>query len=515
MDKDLPIPFLMGCDFIERRNVAWRVELGQPDPGNPLIEGQMPWDDGVPFQHGTVLRDPIDGLWKAWGTAAPTSTFDRRLVYYQSNDGVNWDRPELPICPFGKYSKTNILKDFDTGGTSIYANVLVFPEAAEGRRYLLYVLCRPEEPHGVENLRPVTGFAGTDGQKNCGRGVYRYHSTDGIHWQPDAGPVLVNDPDPLSANGTADGIFVYQQRSGQYVAYHKTSVDGLPGSIVPFEVSVGSSRILVRRTSEDGIVWQRHEPCLIPDWRDSSDVQFMEMSVTPMMGGYVGMVTVYHALSQTLQFQFAASRDGRSWWRPDRRPCIPVPPMGEYGGGMVWGTHHLIEDNGRMHYYYTGLEGIHGDIFATTRGQTASRNCGLSETPLTLRGEVINRSPSELAHHGALCRATWQSGRLWALITASGGDEIGMATASLQMKKGEVLNINAASVKNGNIQVELIDQNGKPIVGFTRDDCDGFSGDSIRHTVRWQGKEGSPVDGVHPRFILQRARLYGLRVTPG
>ena len=91
------IPFLIGADFDSRRNVAWRVELGQADPRNPLIEGDMAWNDGGPFQHGTVLRDPIDGKWKAWGTAVPNGTFDRRLVCYESDDGVIWRRPELEL----------------------------------------------------------------------------------------------------------------------------------------------------------------------------------------------------------------------------------------------------------------------------------------------------------------------------------------------------------------------------------------------------------------------------------
>ena len=95
------VPFLVGADFVERRNVAWRIEMGQPDARNPLIEPHMPWDDGETFMHGTVLRDPIDGLWKAWSTAAPRGTFDRRLVYYQSNDGIDWQRPEIDIHGVG------------------------------------------------------------------------------------------------------------------------------------------------------------------------------------------------------------------------------------------------------------------------------------------------------------------------------------------------------------------------------------------------------------------------------
>ena len=63
--KNEEIPFLVGSDFKERRNVAWRVELGQVDSNHIMIEPEMPWDDRNVFQHGTVLRDPIDGLWKA------------------------------------------------------------------------------------------------------------------------------------------------------------------------------------------------------------------------------------------------------------------------------------------------------------------------------------------------------------------------------------------------------------------------------------------------------------------
>jgi hypothetical protein len=40
------IPLLMPDDFSELHLCAWRVELGEPDPENPIIEGEMPWDRG-------------------------------------------------------------------------------------------------------------------------------------------------------------------------------------------------------------------------------------------------------------------------------------------------------------------------------------------------------------------------------------------------------------------------------------------------------------------------------------
>src|SRR5689334_3813446 len=69
-----PLPFLMAEDFEDLDFCAWRIEPGLPDSHNPLLEPAMPWDTGSVFAHGTVLRDPIDGLWKAWQHSMPAPT---------------------------------------------------------------------------------------------------------------------------------------------------------------------------------------------------------------------------------------------------------------------------------------------------------------------------------------------------------------------------------------------------------------------------------------------------------
>ena len=507
--KDRDIPFLVGADFSERRNVAWRVELGQPDPRNPLIEPEMPWDDGETFLHGTVLRDPIDGLWKAWATAAPNSTFDRRLVYYESDDGVDWRRPEVDIRPFGGNERTNILLDFDTGGTLIYANVFVDPDAPDERRYLMYALRRPEEPDEAQSKGIVAGFPAADGSEARDRGVYRYHSSDGLHWQPDVGPVLVNSPDPLVTNGTADGYFIYRQLDGSYVIYHKTSMRSFPGAIIPYELGAGGCRVLVRRTSEDGVHWSPHEPCLAPDWRDPADTQFMEMSVTPMAGGYVGVLTVYRTGNQTLEFQFAASRDGRYWWRPDRRACVPQPPLGDYGGGMMWGSHHMIEDGDELHYYYGGMLGLHGDMLSTEEADLAAKAGRRYRKLAPLGGESLSRMSGELPDQGAMCRATWKRGRLWALTTAAGGNLEGFATTSASVRQGQTLDIGARTIGNGEVLAELVDADGNVPPGFGRETSDAFTGDESRSKVTWRGNAECPADGLRARFYLRQAFLYG------
>ena len=103
------LSMILDDDIAERDNFGWRVEPATPDPANPLIEPEMPWDKGAVFAHGTFLKDPIDGLWKGWHVCTPSEgrNFEayRRLCYSESEDGVNWTRPELDLNSYAGHPK--------------------------------------------------------------------------------------------------------------------------------------------------------------------------------------------------------------------------------------------------------------------------------------------------------------------------------------------------------------------------------------------------------------------------
>ena len=73
-NQDPQFSFLMGTDFPEKHNIAWRIELAQDDPANPLIEPKYPWDAGSIASYGTVMLDPTDDLWKMWYISRHPST---------------------------------------------------------------------------------------------------------------------------------------------------------------------------------------------------------------------------------------------------------------------------------------------------------------------------------------------------------------------------------------------------------------------------------------------------------
>ena len=67
---------------------------------------------------------------------------------------------------------------------------------------------------------------------------------------------------------------------------------------------------------------------------------------------------------------------------------------------------------------------------------------------------------------------------------------------------------------------EILDEEGQPIAGFTRDDSDPMVSDSVRHTATWEGgalHDLSRLQGrvVQLRFVMNRAKLYSFWLVDG
>lgn len=488
------MPLMMPDDFDELHAVAWRVELATPDRQNPLLEGEMPWDAGGVMSHGTVLRDPLDGLWKAWLVCTPAEeTLDevatrnhyfRRLCYFESNDGMRWRRPQLPNSSFGEYEATNIVfDDTDSGGTQ-YASVIVSPEQRDWP-YEMFVY---RQMYGRPKPRHTH--------------LHHYRSRDGKAWELIHGPIK----GPM----TSDVCFVYSDGRGGYVSYYRLGAEDDADAHLPVYESRGPrTRQLFRAVSPDGKEWLDSEKIIKRDDRDHRDTQYMELVPHQVPGGYLGVVSIYRPITQTLNLRVAASRDGRSWWFPDRRPCLDNAALGDYGGGMIWQSRNLIVEGNALYVYYGASEGIHRPIFDTRAKEHVQ--VGLDR--------IINYPAGFYPFNSALCRASWRFDRLYALVPAAGGPTLGIAVTKPQELEGKRLRVNLVTrppkrasrpgLDEGYLQVELLDAGGKPLPGFTRDDCPPLRGDHAALKVQWTGGDQAPERASQARFYLKRAFLYG------
>ena len=495
------LSFIIDEDIAQRDKVGWRMERAVLDSNNPLMEPQYPWDSGAVFSHGTVQIDPIDGLWKAWYISTPSGIDDfegsRCLTYATSEDGVNWTRPELDLCPRPGHPRTNILFDWDSGGISMYASVLIHPEAEPDRRYEMFCMRGPGRPKGA-GADVVRGFELRPGESKHPFATYRYYSADGINWKAHEGPLLeiqtvgkrMTMP-YTSAQGGADQASYYSNSElgiddGGYTLYQKVGEVMHPGGLIPHDCFPWGRRVMARRTSPDGSVWSDPEVVIQPDWLDPHDQQFMELAPAKVSGGYLGLLTCYNVREHTIDWQFAGSADGRIWSRPSRQPTLPVSPLGDYGGGMLWSTRKLVEHDGRLYMYFSGTEGLHGDTSFGT-------------------------GPNMYSFYASICRASWEVDRYWAVVSGPGGPEEAAFTTHPQAVGGKRLLLNAATstVMEGELTAELIDGDGNPLPGFTRDDYVPWHGDSKDQQARWSGGDTAPRDDVAIRFSIQRSRLYG------
>ena len=440
---------------------------------------------------GTVLRDPIDGKWKAWQISTPPAypkpknpgiwLPDRRLTYLESADGVNWRRPELTVATWPGYARTNIV----INTYCAYASVNIDPR--RDWPYEMFMFLDPSYK-GKEPTSPPPMPAGQEHNRN---GLYRLRSKNGTNWEVAAGPLEL---------ATSDSCYIFRQ-DGCYVAYHKTGLPAFPGGLAPFDIGDGDVRIIGRRTSSDGVHWtDPTEIVLTPDWRDPGDTQFMEINPEKYPGGYIAIVTVFHDHTQSIDLQWAASRDGVNWWRPDRRPALPNPPLGDYGGGMIWPLRGPVIDGQELHVYYAGSQGLHGDLFNTLAS---------GRRPLRARGEAVSRQPSSIEDYSALCRANWRTDRLWALAPAGGRPYVGKAVTKGRALGGTELRVSVATQPGGELRVELLDKAGQTLPGFAAGDCQAISGDQDVATVHWANGSIAPADAAKVRFLLRGAYVYG------
>jgi len=76
-----------------------------------------------------------------------------------------------------------------------------------------------------------------------------------------------------------------------------------------------------------------------------------------------------------------------------------------------------------------------------------------------------------------------------------------------------VLNVDTSGV--GQVQVEILDENNKPIPGYTLEDCDQiYTANEINHVVKWNGESTVTKLADKPirlRFVMRDADLYAFQ----
>ena len=234
-------------------------------------------------------------------------------------------------------------------------------------------------------------------------------------------------------------------------------------------------RVIVRRTSADGIDWSDPEFLVWPDEKDPWDMQFYNMPVSNYAGWRIGILGHYRTeRGQDFCFQeLAFSRDGHKWSRPLRGAWF-YPAQKEETGGIYPGGDWLVDAGEDWLLYYTGCCSPH-DVFDP------------DVYPQSILGVRIPKN------------------RL--LGVAAGRVTGDFMTEPIFLSQDQ---IKVDANIRGWLRAELCDIFGRKIEGYHLMDCDTVTGDCQDHILRWKGKDtaGYRYKPVRLRFEFTDGEVF-------
>lgn len=428
---------------------------------NPVLAKDREWEGIGPYLYGTVMRhnDKLRMWYHHW---SPEGTWNS---YAESNDGIEWSKPELGLIDFNGSKQNNLFATRSIGlsekppkdiGQCHNPSVIFQPWHRDlKRRYALYSF-------SYEYYVPRVAF-----------------SPDGLKW--DFAPL--NDGKGLFSSGDVVNFF-HDPYRGRYVATWKTSTS--------------RGRAAGVATSPDGLAWSKpvNEAVMYADDLDPDATQLYGMPVFPYQGYYLGLPWIYHArwpkdrratnaaLSVaektspcTMDVQFAWSRDLTHWNRtPERASFIPLGQADEFDAAMVYSARAPVVVGDQLYFYYGGWKRPHN-------------------SPLRENQAAIGL--------GTL--------RIDGFCSMQAGTTEGSLTTRWEDLETPEITINARTHNGGYVVAEIVDTAGKVIDGFSRAECVPFQGDDIRHRMRWSSKEFTQEQQAiekRLRFYLKQADLY-------
>ena len=445
-------------DYVVARteNITRRINVAHKHP-DPLVPAD-PWAGGLKVIFGTALRDGDEGRFKMW-------YYDTgNMAYATSRDGLRWKEPRFDIFLRGYRSPTNIV----VYRPSMYSKA---PEGVETKdfaplREVCGVVKDPRDPD--ETRRYKAAFVSIEGRR---RGLGTAVSPDGIHWRVENG---------FATEGIRDiSRFFWDETLKRFVLYGRVMLADQPPDS-PW-AKWGRGRAVARTASADFREWTKPQLVLAADPQDPSNTETYSMSVFPYEGVYIGLVQMYYADREVLNFQLAVSRDGLTWTRVS--PRDEFLPMGDVGS---WDRFNVSLGNlppvsvGDEWWFYYGAR--------------------------TVR-EHSYRGPDSGPRIGRIGLAKVRRGRLVSLEASFDGGTV--VTKPLAID-GVQLSLNA-NARWGHIEVELLGADERPVPGWT---ARVERKDAIAIPVGFENGGFGPLRDrpVRFRFTLHNARLYGFRV---
>ena len=435
--------------------------------GNPVLKAETPLelDDTFPGacpKSGGLWWDPDEQIFKLWYEACWLGT----ICYATSTDGIDWNRPNLDVVPGSnqvlppnvKPDSWTVVRDWDAKN--------------QKEKYKIFV---------------------REGGGPKFKGALCFLSPDGIHWDLIGRTGVVGDRSTMFYNPFRKK-WVYSIRSmfrGRSRHYWEEDEFGKNN-----KWNADDDTFISRASFKPGqpVIWAGADELDPPDEIFQKTPALYNLDAVAYESIMLGFYQIWRGPDNTdcvgfpkiTELNFAYSRDGFHWDRPDRTTAIEASrEAGTWDRGYVQSLGNICVLRGdKIWFYYTGYAG--DERFPEPRvGMYANGAMGVAF----------------LRRDGFASMKT--------------GEQAGTLTTRPVSFSGKYLFVNA-DMSGGLLTAEILDESGTVLPPFTKENSRAFSADSTIQKMEWEGgSDLSELVGrpVQVRFYLQNGELYSFWVS--
>ena len=496
--------------LIDRIEGGAALRLNHPVPQEIVLNHDEPWEGSGCVYHSIFKDGDRYRMYYAAGqlTVTPAGvnagTHGQFCCYAESDDGIHWRKPALGLHEFQGSKANNIVMVREQVGNAI-------SEPGEPAVF------KDENPDTPADSRYKALLPANRLPADHRRGLLAFKSPDGLHWSP------MSDK-PILTDGAFDSqnLAFWDPTARQYRAYWRYFTKG--GHDNEKVWNPQGHRAIRTAVSKDFL-----------NWTDQNDLRYVD---SPSEQLYTNQVKPYHRAPHLLigfparyverghrddpdhEARESAGPEQLARWSPSLR-SLPefenrqwrARASERYGRALTEGLLMASRDGVTFKrwneaFLRPGIE---------RQGTWNYGHQFIGWHPVETKGTQED-APNELSLYAVESYWTDNSDllrrytlRLDGFVSVSAPMKGGELVTTPVIFTGKSLHLNFATSAAGSLRVELQDAQGRPLPGFSLNDCEELFGDTLDRAVSWKSnRELSTFIGqpVRLRFALRDADLY-------
>lgn len=475
IDIDSRLELFVDSYLIDRLHGAETV-LQHPVPQEVSLLFDQPWEGNTPghvsvFQDGDVYKMYYRGSNHIYGEN-DRNTHEGFTCYAESKDGINWTKPSLGIVEFEGSTDNNIILGNPPRNFSPFKDTN--PDVESDAIYKAVAL------------------------EKMWQGLFAYKSPDGIHWSLMTESTVITDGAFDSPN-----LVFWDGVNQEYREYHRDfreDGESWQGNHTGRDIKTSASKDLLNWSDP---VWLKYSPGRVSELYTNGVQPY---SRAPHI--FLGFPTRYH---------------DRGWTESTKE--LPHPEYRKIRATNSQREGTAITDG----MFMSSRDGYTFDVWPESFIRPGLRttgnwfygdgyqNKGLIETESTIDGAgreisvYVTEATNLVDTTARLRRHTLRIDGFVSVNAKMSGGEL-LTKPIVFAGRGLYLNFSTGAA--GSIGVEIQNEGGMPIDGFTLEDSHEIWGDALSREVKWKdSSDVSALSGqpIRIRFLLKDADLYSMK----